>query len=333
MKMQSSKQFCCVKFLLTTYSTTHKSEMVHLLLLGNKTVDDGVEENSSNSDRASDQLQRVEGLSHDKGDTDDNNDTLGSVGDRLSDGTGLLESHGGELVVSVEPESGGNQVDPESRGGLSQLSELAEAGSLLDKHDWDGHEECKDGGKCELVSNGSHTVLESFGIHELLVLVTLEGSEQVGNARSDKGGDSKVKLLDGSKDDTTNDDWETEPLGGGDLLLVDELSNDSGESWLGGFDDLCEGDGTSTHGKDGSTVSTHEAESNRKHLDDIILGDGWLGTGIWCEPHEDSVDHTNTKLKGGDGHWESNLSSGSLQGQLVGDVVVVISDIPEEEVE
>lgn len=306
---------------LATVSCKHLRNL-DLFLLGDKVVNDRVEENSSNSDGASEQLDRIKRFSQDKSNTNDNNNTLSGVGNRLSDGTSLLESHGGELVVSVEPETGSQKVDPNSRGGLGNVDELAQTRSLLDEDDRDRHQESKNGGKSELVSNRSHTVLEARGLHELLVLVTLEGGEQVGNAGRNEGRDGKVKLLDGSKNDTSNDDWETHPLSPGDWLVVDELSEDGGKGWFGGLDDLSKGYGTGTHGKDGSTVSTHEAESNREHLDDVVLGDGRLSTGIRGNPHEKTVEHTNTELQGGDSHWETSLSTSSLQGKLVGDVVL-----------
>lgn len=72
-------------------------------------------------------------------------------------------------------------------------------------------------------------------------------------------------------------------------------------------------------------MCSHEAESDRKHLYDITHGDGRLLTGIGGQPQEDTVEATDTKLQGGDGHRETSLSTASIEGELVGDVVVVVS--------
>merc|ERR1711865_1298357 len=62
-------------------------------------VDDGVKEDTSNTDRAAKELHRVERLAEDDGDDDD--DALGGVRDGLGDGRGLLDGEGGQLVVAV----------------------------------------------------------------------------------------------------------------------------------------------------------------------------------------------------------------------------------------
>merc|ERR1719343_561347 len=89
-------------------------------------VDDGVQQDSSDADGASEKLDGVEGFSQDQGDSDNDDDALGGVGDGLRDGSGLLEGEGGALVVPVEPQSGGNEVLPDGGGGLDGLDELSE---------------------------------------------------------------------------------------------------------------------------------------------------------------------------------------------------------------
>ena len=298
-----------------THTQTHGAPVERLDLRGlDEVVNDGVKEDSSNSNSASEELDGVQGLSKDDGDSDNDNDALGRVGDGLRDGTGLLEGHGSELVVSVEPESGGDQVDPDGGGSLAELHELSHAGSLLRNDEGNRHEESKDGGHGELVSDGSEAILQAGRLHELLVLVTLEGSEQVGRAGRDEGKDGKVELLNGGKDDSTDDDGEAGPLGLGHLLLVNDGGKDGSKGWLGGLDDLSERHGSGSEGKDGRTVCSHEAEGHG--------GDGRLGTGIGGQPHEDGIETANSELKTRNGHGESGLSTGSLQSKLVGDVVL-----------
>jgi hypothetical protein len=303
-----------------------------LSLLGHETINDGVQQNSSNSDGASEQLDGVEGFSEDKSNTDNDNDALGRVGDGLRDGTGLLKGEGGALVVSVEPETGGEKVLPDGGGGLGHLAEFTESASLLDGDDGDTQKESEDGGDGELVSDGSQTVSEAGGVHELLVLVTLDGGEHVGDTGGDEGRPGKVEFLDGGKDDSTNDNGKTQPLGLGDGLSVHELGEDGGKGGFGGLDDLGKGDGSHSHSKDGSGVGSHEAKGDGKHLDQVLDGDGGLGTGIGGEPEEEAVDGTHSELEGRKSHGESDLSSGGVQSKLVGNVVVVVTEVPKGKV-
>lgn len=205
---------------------------IFTLLALDEVVNDGVEEDSSNSDTATDQLDGGKRLSQDKGNTNNDDDTLGSVGDGLSDSSSLLQCHGGNLVVSVKPEARRDQVLPDGRGGLGNLHEFTESGSFLDEEDGDTEEESEDASDGKLVSDGSNAILDSLGLHELLVLVTTDGSENVGDTGRDKSRNSEVEFLDGSKDNSSNDDGEAHPLGLGNLLSVDELGKDSGKGRL-----------------------------------------------------------------------------------------------------
>ena len=54
--------------------------------------------------------------------------------------------------------------------------------------------------------------------------------------------------------------------------------------------------------------------------------------GSWCDPEEHSVEGAYGKLEGRNGHGEARRPSGSLEGKLVGDIVVVVADVPEEKV-
>ena len=304
-----------------------------LVLLGKEGVNGGVEEDAANANGAAEELDGVEGLAEDDGHADDDDDALGGVGDGLGDGTGLLEGHGGELVVAVEPKAGGDEVGGNDGVGLEDLDELTELGSLLGNDEGDRHEGTEDGGEGELVSDAAHAVLEALGLHQLLVFVALEGGEEVGDAGRDEGGDGKVELLDGGEDDSADDDGKAQPLGLGDLLAVEELGDDGGEGWLGGLDDLSEGDGAGTEGEDGGGVSAHEAEGDGEHLDDVVHGDGGGLAGVGGDPKEDGVDAADGQLEGGDGHGETGGTTGGLESELVGDVVVVVADVPKEEVE
>lgn len=306
---------------------------VFLLRLGlDKAVNDGVEEDSTNADRATNQLHGVQRFSKDKGDTNNDNDTLGGVGNRLSDGSGFLEGHGSTFVVSIEPKSRSDKVLPDGGGSLGKFHEFSETRSFLGDQDWKRQDESQDGGDGELVTNGSDAVLQSWGLHELLVFVTTDGRKHVGNAGRDEGGNGKVKFLDGRQDNSTNDNGKTQPLGLGDLLSVNVLGKDGGKGRFGGLDNLGKGDGSHSHGKDRGTVCTHEAEGNGKHLLDIFQSDLGLRTGIGGQPKEESVERTNTQLQRRDGHGETGLSSSSIKSKLVGDVVVVVSKVPKGKV-
>mmetsp|Transcript_11420 Transcript_11420/g.25427 ORF Transcript_11420/g.25427 Transcript_11420/m.25427 type:complete len:299 (+) Transcript_11420:206-1102(+) len=268
------------------------------LILGlDKVVNDRVQEDSSNTDGATNQLDGGEGFSQDQRDTDNDNHTLGSVGNRLGHSTSLLECHCGEFIVTVEEEAGCYQVDPESGGGLEQFHEFSKSRSFLGHNEGNTEEETKNGGNGKLVSNGSNAVLEAFGFHELLVFVTTDSGEHVGNASRDKGRPGEIQFLDGGQDNSTNNNGQARPLGLGHLLSVDELGKDGSKGRFGGLNNLSERDSTHTHGEDRGTVGSHEAECNRQHFDNIRHGDLGLFTGIGGQPKEDTVQAANTQLQ------------------------------------
>ena len=229
------------------HSRAHTSS----LFLGrlDKVINDGIQQDSGNTNGASEQLDGVKRLAQDESNTDNDNNSLGRVGDRLRDGSRLLERHGGNFIVSVEPETRGGNVGPDGRGGLDELGKLTHAASFLHQDNGDAHEETKNGGKSKLVSDRSDAVLESSRLHELLVFVTLDGSKHVGNACRNECGPCKVEFLDGSEDDSSDNNGEAPPLGLGDWLSVDELGEDGGKGRLGGLDDLGKADGSGSHGE------------------------------------------------------------------------------------
>jgi len=181
-------------------------------LLLDKLVNDRVQEDSANANAAAKELHGVKGLSEDKGHSDNDNDALSSVGDGCSNRVGLLDGQSSKLVVTVEVHSTRNKVETDNGVGLEELNEGAPLVSLLDNEDGDGHGKGQKRGEGKLVPNGPKAILEPGGVHELLVLVTLEGSEKVGNASRDQSRPSEVKLLDRGKDNSTNDDGEAHPL-------------------------------------------------------------------------------------------------------------------------
>ena len=79
-------------------------------------------------------------------------------------------------------------------------------------------------------------------------------------------------------------------------------------------------------------MSSHSAESYGEHLDDVVHVYFRGGTAVGGDPEEESVEATDAHLEGSDGHGETGLASGGFEGELVGDVVVVVADVPEEEV-
>ena len=209
---------------------------------------------------------------------------------------------------------------------------LSPLGSLLDDEERNRDQEGQHGGDGELVSDVSHAVLQAGSLHELLVLVTLDGGEEVSDAGGDEGGPGEVELLDGGQDDSSDDNGEAQPLGLGDLLAVDELGQDGGEGGLGGLDNLGERHGSGGESEDGSAVGPHGAEGDGEHLDDVVHVDGRPLPAVGGDPHEETVEAADAHLQTRDGHGEAGLSTGSPQRQLVSDVVVVVAEVPEEEV-
>mmetsp|Transcript_7015 Transcript_7015/g.15252 ORF Transcript_7015/g.15252 Transcript_7015/m.15252 type:complete len:307 (+) Transcript_7015:148-1068(+) len=303
--------------------------MICDLVFLDKVVNDGVKEHSSNSDTTTKKFHKVQTLSKNQSHTDNNNNSLGGIGHTLGHGIRLLESHGRKLIISIKPKSRSNHIIPQRGDGLETFDELPELSSLLPKHEWDAEQKSKDGSDAELISDGSETVFEAFGFHEFLVFISSDCGEDVGEAGGKEGGPGEVQFVYGGEDDSSDDDGEAEPFGFGDGFVVDELGEDGGEGGLGGLDDLSEGDGSGGEGEDGGGVGAHEAERDGEHLDDVVEGDGGFGAGVGGEPEEDSVDSADGELEGGDGHGESGRSSSGLKCQLVGNVVVVVSNIPE----
>ena len=80
-------------------------------------------------------------------------------------------------------------------------------------------------------------------------------------------------------------------------------------------------------------MSAHEAEGDGEHLDDVVHGDGGGLAGVGGDPKEHGVEASDGKLEGGDGHGETSGTTGGLESELVGDVVVVVANVPEDEVE
>ncbi len=70
------------------------------------------------------------------------------------------------------------------------------------------------------------------------------------------------------------------------------------------------------------------AEGHRNHGLDVIHGNLGELAGIRCGPQEQCVNATDTKLQGGDGHGETGSTAGSLEGELVGNVVIVVAKVP-----
>ena len=199
------------------------AESAHLILLSDNVVNDRVKEDAANADCTSKELDGIQRLSEHNGDPDNDNDALSGISDGLSDGTGLFERHGGEFIVAIEPKARGDQVGRDDGIGFEGVDELSHLVSLLSDDNRDRHKGSQYSGDGELVSDGSQTIFEAVGLHELLVLVALERGEHVSDAGGYKGGDGEIELLDRGKNDSTNDDGEAEPLGLGYLFFVDEL--------------------------------------------------------------------------------------------------------------
>jgi hypothetical protein len=67
-------------------------------------------------------------------------------------------------------------------------------------------------------------------------------------------------------------------------------------------------------------------------LTHIIHGNMRPGPGIRSQPQENPIQASNSKLQRTDRHWKAGRPSGRLQGQLVGNVVVVVAEVPKGEV-
>ena len=134
-------------------------------------------------------------------------------------------------------------------------------------------------------------------------------------------------LLQGSKANATNDWDKAHPLVGGDLLSVDECSDDGCECRLSGFHDLAESDATGSKCEDGSSVCSGRANTGRNHLEEIGKSDLRSFASIGGDPKEHCVDDTDGELCCGDSHSEIG-STRRIGGILVLDIVIIITQVP-----
>ena len=216
-----------------------------VLLALDELINDRIEEDAANTDGTSKELHGIQALTQDKSNANDNNHTLGSVGNGLSNRRGLFQSHGRQLIVAIVPESRGNQIHLDSGRVLQDISKFTQTTALLEEYKWDGEEEAKNAGKGKLVADAAHAILQALGLYELLVFIATDGSKQVGNASRYQGGNCKVKLVHRGEDNSTDDDWEAQPLGLAHALAINELRENGSKSRLGGLDNLTKGNATS----------------------------------------------------------------------------------------
>ena len=64
-------------------------------------------------------------------------------------------------------------------------------------------------------------------------------------------------------------------------------------------------------------MSTHKAEGDWEHFDDVIHGYRGFATGIGSKPEEDTVESANSELECGDCHGETCGTSGSFERKFV----------------
>ena len=304
-----------------------------IVLALDELIDDRIEEDTTNTDTTAKELHGVQAFAKNKSNADNNDHTLGGVGNGLSNRRGLLQGHGRKLIVAVVPKSGGNQIHLDSRGGLKDVHKLTPSTALLKDDKGNGKEESKDAGKGKLIANRSHPILQALGLHELLILVPSDGSKKIGNASRYQGGNRKVKLVHRCKNNATNDDGEAQPLGLGDLLSINELRQHRGKGGLGRLYNLTKGNTTSREGEHRRTVGTGVTECKRKHFDNVVHGHLGGLPGVGGDPKEESVQTSNSQLKGGDSHRETSSSASSLEGTLIRKVVKVVAHIPKDKVD
>mmetsp|Transcript_7932 Transcript_7932/g.23486 ORF Transcript_7932/g.23486 Transcript_7932/m.23486 type:complete len:264 (+) Transcript_7932:1736-2527(+) len=243
---------------------------ISLFLFCKKVVNNRVEEDATNTNATTKKLDRVEGLSQNDRNTNNNNHTLRRIGNTLCHSTSLFQGHGCKLIVSIEPEARSNEIGRDGWVGLPQINELSKLRSFLRQHERYTHQEAKNGSKGELVANRSHALFQAFSFHQLLAFISLYRSEHVGNAGRYKSRPSKIELFNRRKNDTSDNNREAQPLGLRDLLAIDKLGHDSCKSRFSRFHNLSKGHSSRRESKHRRRMSTHEAEGHRKHLDDII---------------------------------------------------------------
>mmetsp|Transcript_11723 Transcript_11723/g.21244 ORF Transcript_11723/g.21244 Transcript_11723/m.21244 type:complete len:323 (+) Transcript_11723:457-1425(+) len=299
-----------------------------LLLLANQIVDDGVQEHTADTDRAAYQLHGVQTLTQNNGAGNDDDDALSGVGNGLSHGTSLLHHNGGQLVVQIEPQSSSNDVEADNGVGLPGSNQPRDVLPLSEQNQGQRHEPRHGHGDSELVTNSAQPIRQAGCVHRFLVLVTLDSGKCVGNQTSNESTPGKVQLTGRGQAHTPNDGDQGEPLGSADRRAIEQHSEKGSKCRLKSLDNLAKGYSTSGHGKYGPEVGTGECNRKWQHLHHISPRDGRELPCIGGSPQEQSVEHTNCQLHACNGQWGTIDTTCGLQCQLIGNVVVVVSDVP-----
>ena len=79
-------------------------------------------------------------------------------------------------------------------------------------------------------------------------------------------------------------------------------------------------------------MRAHEAQGYGKHLDNVVQSNLGFGAGIGCQPQENPVHAAHTELETAERHWEACLATGRIESELVGDIVVVVTKVPQSEI-
>merc|ERR1711957_172150 len=108
--------------------------LINVNLLLYKTVNNRIEEDPTNTDRASKEFDRIKTLSQNESNTNYNDNSLRSVRDTLCHCACLLKGHCRKFVVSVEPKGRRNHIIPQGRSGFGQLYKFPKTVSFLEKH-------------------------------------------------------------------------------------------------------------------------------------------------------------------------------------------------------
>jgi hypothetical protein len=298
-----------------------------LATLGGERVGEG----SANGNSGSDNSVALHGLLEDNRRDNDDNDSLGSVQDRRSDGTDMGGEGKGEFVVKVKANTRNENIHNDGLGtmfGDSGIPRLLQSRKLVDDDEWDG------AAKGDDVHDGVHVgsvhvlgFVSLEGLGDGRSKLSLQGSGSIGQGCVCKGFHVNIytlSFLDAREADTSNDrDEHGVGKHGLEVHWWDKDSDDGGKGRFTGLDDLRETDGTDSGGQDGTAVSETGEETDR-HAGSPVSGSEIWGLAETSSPHDKTPYDTNNQLSASN----SPMSVDHVGSSLIVDVVERVTGVP-----
>mmetsp|Transcript_59105 Transcript_59105/g.93618 ORF Transcript_59105/g.93618 Transcript_59105/m.93618 type:complete len:225 (+) Transcript_59105:245-919(+) len=223
---------------------------------------------------------------HHNGHAHDDNHTLRCVCHGGCHCVGLLNGKGCQLVVGIEPQTRHDEIHDHCWSCRGHLHERSKSGALCQQHDDEAESKRVQHRDGKLIAHTTHAVLETFSLHEFLVLVALDGCKDVCHGCREQRSPGEVHLTQRGQDNATYHRDEAKPLAETHLLAVEHHAQQSCKGWLSCLDDLTEGHRSSVEGEDGRSVSTCRGSPNSKGLLVVRRSQLWKFSRVRIAPEQ-----------------------------------------------